>query len=287
MDLSSYACAFGNCDEMFFESRHKWWAHEMEVHRKKWICAMCGIEQPNIVATKVHLQTKHSDQVSLDQVDDIAQRFGQPLAHTPATDCPLYDYPAVLRRRGYSDEDMELLSTDKFGRHLGRHLEQLALFVLPNTDLVYEEDHVSDTGDHDHQGESDADEGDGEPSVSQLSEPDLLQKVFDEVFLQHSAYEMLTKPPDLAMRWQPLHDFTPPKNDFDTEDADLLPVRQEPIFGGDLYTPGWARGIGSRKEGFCAHCPGSHWVNIPDGSYKFHLTYFHGVPDSGVSLPRP
>lgn len=199
----------------------------MEVHRKKWICAMCGIEQPTIVAIKAHLQTKHSDQVSLDQVNDIAHRFGRPLTHIPASDCPLCDYPAVLRRQGYSDEDAELLTADKFGRHLGRHLEQLALFVLPIADLMYEEDHVSDTGGHDHQGESDSDEGEGESSVSLLSEPGLIQKLFDEAALQHSAPETLPKSPDLAMRWQPPHDFTPPEEDSDTEDADLFPeVRQ-------------------------------------------------------------
>jgi hypothetical protein len=33
--------------------------------------------------------------------------------------------------------------------------------------------------------------------------------------------------------------------------------------------------------------PGLHLVNITDGSYRLHLTYFHGVPDSGVPRPRP
>lgn len=108
-----------------------------------------------------------------------------------------------------------------------------------------------------------------------------------EVAELHASCEIFKTPPNLALRWQPPQDFTPPPEDFDTDNADLLPVRQDPIFGGDLHTPGWARGNGAQKEGYCARCPTFHWVNVPDGSYGSHLTYFHGVPDSGVPLPRP
>ncbi|RMZ79301.1 hypothetical protein DV737_g3445, partial [Chaetothyriales sp. CBS 132003] len=285
-DLSSYTCVFDDCDEMFFESAQKWWVHEMEAHRKKWTCGMCDSKQPNFTAMKEHLHLQHSDMVPLDQIEDVAYRFGRPVGLIDAADCPLCDYTGILRRRGYSDEEIVQIPADKFGWHLARHLEQLALFVLPNADLVDEEEGMSGYGGHDHNDlESEADGS--ETGELLLTDPDLIQKLSEATAEEKSAPEALSQPPDLAMRWQPPHDFTPPLEDFDTQDVDLLPVRQEPIYGGDLHTPGWARGLGNHKEGFCARCPVSHWVNITDGSYCFHLTYFHGVPDSGVPLPRP
>lgn len=259
----------------------------MGTHRKKWTCALCSSQAWTIVDMKVHLQEYHSDAFRTDELDDVVHKFGKPLTHVAASDCPLCDYSAILKRRGYSDSELSHLTAEKFGSHLGRHLEQLALFALPNADLVSIDGDVSEGGEPDRGIESDIEEEADESVIQMLSEPDLVQKLFEETALQHFAPEKLPEPPDLAMRWQPPHDFTPPEEDFDTEDADLLPMRQEPIYGGDLHTPGWARGWGKRVEGFCARCPVSHWVNISDGSYNFHLTFFHGVPDSGVPLPRP
>ncbi|KAI2638009.1 ankyrin repeat-containing domain protein [Hypomontagnella submonticulosa] len=283
-DLSSYTCTFPNCDEIFFESRHKWWAHEMECHRKQWECGMCNARPPNRTKMVEHLKEVHGDQIPKGYEETVTNRFGRPMPHIAAADCPLCDYSGILRRRGYAEEETQHLSPEKFGRHLGRHLEQLALFVLPTSDLVGEDD-ISDA-DAEESGGNDSDDGASEVGIEVLPEPDLVQKLAEIASAQDSP-ENFSKPPDLAMRWQPPQDFTPPSSDFHIDDVDLLPARQEPIFGGDLHTPGWARGLGSRKEGFCARCPVFHWVNIPDGSYAFHLTYFHGVPASGVPLPRP
>ncbi len=285
-DLSSYTCVFGDCDETFFESRQKWWAHELEVHRKSWACGMCGSREPSFPAMKEHLNAKHGDHVPVNQIEDVALRFGRPLRHINAADCPLCDYAGAMRRRGCSDREIARVPTDKFSRHLGRHLEQLALFVLPNTDMIDGKDDMSDDGSHDRS-DIDSDEDGSEAGAQLLSGPDLVQKLSEAAAEGKFAPEILSEPPNLAMRWQPPQDFTPSLEDFDTYEVDLFPVRQEPIYGGDLHTSGWTRGLGDQKEGFCARCPVSHWVNIPDDSYRFHLTYFHGVPDSGVPLPRP
>jgi len=285
-DLSSYTCLAENCGELFFESRRKWWAHEMEAHRRNWTCGLCKARLPNMAAVKGHLQAAHGDHVRDDQLDDVAARFGRPVTHFPASDCPLCDYPSILRQRGLSEQEIAQVPAEKFGRHLARHLEQLALFVLPSTDLIDEDVLTDEERERGEESNSDVDSECGLHET--LPEEKLVQKLLDVISSQpHHAHDKLSGSPNLAMRWQPPQDFTPPLEDFDAEDPDNLPVRQEPIYGGDLHTAGWARGTGSRMEGFCARCPVSHWVNIADGSYRFHLTYFHGVPDSGVSLPRP
>ncbi|KAI0451144.1 ankyrin repeat-containing domain protein [Xylaria acuta] len=238
----------------------------------RYCCNMIEIQGKNAwqIAMVEHLKSVHHDQIPKGQEEIVTSRFGRPISHINAADCSLCDYP---------------IFSVVFGRHLSRHLEQLALFVLPISDLVGR-DETSDA-EALKSTESDNDDGGSERGIEILSEPDLVQKLDDITSAQNGPPEALSKPPDLAMRWQPPQDFTPPLDDFYTNDVDLLPARQEPIFGGDLHTPGWARGFGSRKEGFCARCPVSHWVNISDGSYAFHLSYFHGVPASGVPLPRP
>jgi hypothetical protein len=257
-DLSSYTCLAENCDETFFEFRKKWWAHEMESHRKKWTCGICKANLASMATMKSHIWEAHADQVHVDQINDVACRFGRPVTYFHASDCPLCDYPALLRQRGLSEEEIARIPVDKFGRHLGRHLEQLALFVLPSTDLATEDD----MSDEEREGKSDSGDSDSECRQHEaLPEPELMQKLAEIICLQQNKDpERLAGSPDLAMRWQPPQDFTPPLEDFDAEDAEGLPVRQEPIYGGDLHTPGWARGTGSRKEGFCARCPVSHWT---------------------------
>ena len=291
-DLSSYSCTFERCGELFFESKHKWWAHENEFHRRRWSCEMCrssSQQHADLAALTDHLQSAHPAQVPPQQAEGLAQRFGRPLAYIDAADCPLCDYPNVLRRRGgHTEEEIRRIPNRKFGRHLGRHLEQLALFVLPHDDLMDDDDDDEDGLSDDDAGKDDSssDSSDADTRLS-LSGPDLVKKL-SEVAARHSrAPDVFAEPPDLAMRWQPPQDFTPPSVDFEAEDAELLPSRQEPLYGGDLHTAGWVRGSGDCKEGFCARCPVSHWVTIPDGSYRFHLTYFHGVPESGIPLPRP
>ncbi|KAI1327596.1 ankyrin repeat-containing domain protein [Xylariaceae sp. FL0255] len=285
-DLSSYTCTFPNCDEVFFESRHKWWNHEMEHHRKQWQCGVCGLQQPDKMAMETHLLSVHDDQIPKGREDVVVNRFGRPVSQINADECSLCDYSEILRRRhGVAGKIQYLLSPEKFSRHLGRHLEQLALFVLPSSDLI-SLDQASDA--HATDDEESADEyAESEHEDDMLSDLELVQKLVEIASAESSPPERLSKPPELALRWQPPQDFTPPLNDFYTDDVDLLPTRQEPLYGGDLHTSGWARGLGYQKEGFCARCPVSHWVNIADGSYAFHLTYFHGVPDSGVPLPRP
>ncbi|KAK0704394.1 hypothetical protein B0H67DRAFT_557217 [Lasiosphaeris hirsuta] len=299
---NAWHCTFERCDEIFFESKHKWWAHENESHRKRWSCGICHTPRPNLAAMTDHLRTAHPDQVPEHQAEVVACRFSRPLAYIDAADCPLCDYPDVLRRRGgYTDQEIRRIPNDKFGRHLGRHLEQLALFVLPFSDLAGDEHEASDADGGGGGGGGGGSGGGGEDSESDrgdassvgmvrprdLSVPDLVEKLSQVAARHNRDPAMLAKPPDLAMRWQPPQDFTPPAGDFAADEASLLPARQEPLYGGDLHTAGWTRGLGDRKEGFCARCPAPHWVNIPDGSYRFHLTYFHGVPESGVPLPRP
>ncbi|KAK3933560.1 ankyrin repeat-containing domain protein [Diplogelasinospora grovesii] len=253
----------------------------MEVHRKRWSCEMCDEICHSLRKMEAHLRERHSERVQPGQVVALAQRLGRPLEKVGAASCPLCDYKAVIERRtgsiNASDQPPEL-TPKAFGKHVARHLEQLALFVLPWQDLDGGGGGDDGMADSDDTSESSPDE------ESDVGEEEMQRQAADVDILEILAAEAALEPavanvfPDLAMRWQPPHDFTPPEEDFDTDDPDLFPLRQVPLYGGDLFTPGWARGPGAWHEGYCARCPTGHW---------FHMTYLHGVPSTGVPLPRP
>jgi len=185
-----------------------------------------------------------------------------------------------------------MVRPEQFRSHLGRHLEQLALFVLPKGSLM--QDHEDD-GEGKPPSEpgsapsTDAeDEDDGNQSCPFGGMDDSLDDI-SQILASHAepSHHLLDSAPALALGWQPPHNFTPPAEDFEIDDPDFIPRREESTFRGDLFTPGWVRGYGNMKEGYCARCKVGHWVNIPSGTYEFHLTYLHGLPSTGLPLPRP
>lgn len=82
------------------------------------------------------MERQHADHFNNTQLDSLVAQAGKSLQRIPASACPLCDYDTVLRRRmnigeaTLSDAEPILLKPKAFATHLGRHLEQLALFVL-------------------------------------------------------------------------------------------------------------------------------------------------------------
>lgn len=134
----------------------------------------------------------------------------------------------------------------QFRSHLGRHLEQLALFVLPKRSLVQDDDEglppnpPSDAESIDSEGDDEHIRGDED--VEQSLEDLFAMMAIDTDHTPH----LLSSAPDLALGWQPPHDSTPLAADFETEDPDMIPRREESMFGGDLFTPGWVRSYNNR-----------------------------------------
>lgn len=263
------------------------------------------------------------------QLTALATRSARPLYRIQASACPLCDYEAAIKRRLSSNPDEGPITVPirTFRNHLGRHLEQLALFVLPKQDLTEQEDDVGDTmvaiegqitisgdtGESDDNEQSTSDTGSEQknpgsrvsmlkrqPQNQSKASAEIKNRVSDiarhmnEVLAQYindptieERFEILESPPDLAFKWMPPMDFTPDAKDFEVDDDDLVPRREEPMFGGDIFTPGWVRGYGPRKEGFCGRCNPGAWHNIEDSTYENNLTYMHGIASSGLSLPRP
>ncbi|KAI9668917.1 MAG: hypothetical protein M1829_005229 [Trizodia sp. TS-e1964] len=194
-----------------------------------------------------------------------------------------------------------------FRAHLGRHLEQIALFVLPRSELMELPDApVQSTAAHHGDREPIektllSDDSEAEHENINLTPQSESQKTIDDeplmqldmvneketIFISHNIQTELTTAPELAMGWLPPMNFTPPEKDFEAENTDCIPRREDSMFGGDLFTPGWVRGYDKEKEGFCGRCEPGVWHNIDNLSYENDLTYRHGIDSSGIPLPRP
>ena len=277
---------------------------------------------------ETHMKMQHSGTFLESQLPALAARSARPLQHIPASACPLCDYEAIVKRKLNLDASSEPITVriHTFRNHLGRHLEQLALFVLPRQEVI-EQAHGTVRSDAANEGEVmlSGQAGDSDDSEGMRSEPEAKQENSESsldlrgnqstmetilgaevagmtheiastllgeaqtkgVLETDDLPEVSDSAPDLAFIWMPPMDFTPPEEDFEVDDDDLLPRREDSMFGGDIFTPGWVRGYGKDKEGFCGRCDPGDWHNIEDSSYEKNLTYMHGIASSGLSLPRP
>ena len=262
------------------------------------------------------MRVKHSGTFVENQLPALASRSARPLQRIAASACPLCDFESVVRRRTDPMVITEPLTVKMqvFRNHLGRHLEQLALFVLPKEEVIERKDDTANSAvataaeDRGPWQVSDSDESEGDlssPKVSsesndsrRLSEDSttdadpakmvsMLMANDNLIAETEDLQDNVDSVPDLAFVWMPPMDFTPPEKDFEVEDEDLIPRREEPMFGGDIYTPGWVRGYGKTREAFCGRCNPGVWHNIDDLSYEKNLTYMHGIASTGLSLPRP
>jgi len=134
-DLRPYVCTSQNCltpDHMFGTCR-EWFRHELELHRREWFCDISDCTQifETSSAFRQHTLLTHpdvgvdGDMLLLKQHEQVSSR---------ESNCPLCGISMMAQ---------------KLKGHLGRHLQQIALFVLPGS-------HSEESGD----GESDYDESD-------------------------------------------------------------------------------------------------------------------------------
>ncbi len=272
------------------------------------------------------MKTQHSETFLDSQLPALTGRAARPLQRIAASACPLCDYESIVRRKSGAEITTEPITVriQTFRNHLARHLEQLALFVLPKREVI-EQPGDMPKSDAANEGEGmmsgqapDSDDSEAIRSDTSAERIDIPcdsdfkdDQTIDQMMTGVELAEMTSalvatldgsnesilgiedmledvdSAPALAFVWMPPMDFTPPTQCFEVEDEDLVPRREEPMFGGDIFTPGWVRGYGKHKEAFCGRCNPGVWHNIEDLSYEKNLTYMHGIASTGLSLPRP
>lgn len=121
-DLQPYMCTFANCaraDNMF-ERRTDWFRHETQLHRKEF---SCNVQGHNSFEDKKgfikHMEHEHGESTTQAQLLSVLALCERPLETTQSS-CPLCH-----------SEDAKDLTPKRLEKHLGRHMETLAMFALP------------------------------------------------------------------------------------------------------------------------------------------------------------
>ncbi|RSL56987.1 hypothetical protein CEP54_008523 [Fusarium duplospermum] len=121
-DLRPYVCTFEHCQnpDKLYVSRHEWIYHELQIHRRKYVCKDCPKTYSSRTEMSAHVQEHYGESISNAQLGVILDL------------CDQQDDGM----NGEKDECLvcgEELSFLALQRHLATHMEDMALFVLPNT----------------------------------------------------------------------------------------------------------------------------------------------------------
>lgn len=134
-DIRAWTCTFEDCSSGLFEDRDSWFQHELEQHRRQWICHEC----PNTVYTsrqaiEAHVQIVHPT-LPAEVIPTIIDSSSRPVTEVEASACPLCDEwqeGLIAKATGLGLSITNVVAPlHDFRRHLGHHLEQLALFAIP------------------------------------------------------------------------------------------------------------------------------------------------------------
>ncbi|KAJ5721902.1 C2H2 type zinc finger domain protein [Penicillium malachiteum] len=127
-DLRPYVCTFDNCQNAgkLYVSRHEWIYHELQIHRRKFVCQECDKAYPGRKELAKHLDQHHAGSIPPNRLEiflDLCER-----------------------QIDLSDDQIEAclicgqeLTLHELQGHIGGHMEDLALFVLPSTSEDNEE----------------------------------------------------------------------------------------------------------------------------------------------------
>ena len=125
-DLQPYVCAFEGCSigEETYESRHRWFNHEMQSHYRVWPClAHCNevfqIREELEEHVRAHIE-QNIPPAQLKIFVDLTARY-------PDKVNTEFEYPLCTSK---------IAGATSLEKHLGRHLEGLTLFALPHPESV-------------------------------------------------------------------------------------------------------------------------------------------------------
>ncbi|RGP65706.1 transcription factor [Fusarium longipes] len=120
-DLRPYTCVFSHCIEstIDFDRRHNWQLHVSKNHWRSWSCPF-KCQQPFSSAPELsrHINNHHLPNGSEEELKAITALGDKPAPEDTSSQCLLC---------GHSTTGLK-----KYIKHVGRHLEQLALFTLPD-----------------------------------------------------------------------------------------------------------------------------------------------------------
>ncbi|KAL2675763.1 hypothetical protein Neosp_011954 [[Neocosmospora] mangrovei] len=144
-DLRPYTCLFSRCTDSNtdFDRRHQWQLHVAQYHWRSWSCPFkCRGMFPSSLELEDHIRHQHLPNASNEHLNAVVARGEVPEPCDISKECPLCEH-IVSGLKSYV-------------KHVGRHLEQLALFALPDIKYELPEENVESDEQNDVGSEMDA-----------------------------------------------------------------------------------------------------------------------------------
>ncbi|KAF8544190.1 hypothetical protein BDD12DRAFT_648095, partial [Trichophaea hybrida] len=146
-DIRPYVCTFEDCtiSDHLFKTRHQWFNHEMDEHRREWFCNASGCQKVFEFRDQFenHVTRCHSEMFAQNRINGVIDQCERPINSEQS--CPLCSLGVSISR---------------LRSHLGHHLQQVALFVLRGSsdgDIDINENGEEDEEDEDEMSEVDDD----------------------------------------------------------------------------------------------------------------------------------
>jgi hypothetical protein len=139
-DLKAYVCTLGKgeCDNRLFRDKQSWFEHELQCHRKQWVCILC--DQSTFTTPgqlDAHLEAQHPEiPIRGNQVSVFQNACERAVSTITASECPFCDELEAprrilnLRSKSKDPSNNLVVKPDLFRDHVASHLEQVALIIL-------------------------------------------------------------------------------------------------------------------------------------------------------------
>ncbi|KAI1117726.1 hypothetical protein F5Y14DRAFT_321282 [Nemania sp. NC0429] len=125
-DLQPYICTFEQCPSPVFGSRHEWFQHEMDNHRRQWSCILCR-DSAKIFLHKNdmenHLRSSHAESVTTAQLGWLLEACDRPLLKSATLYCVFCDQ--------WDPNTQASQNATIYGRHVAQHLQTISLASIP------------------------------------------------------------------------------------------------------------------------------------------------------------
>jgi hypothetical protein len=117
-DIRPYVCTFEDCQDAgkLYASRNDWMYHELQIHRRQFVCWECHVAYPNRHSMQDHIRSAHPTAFGHSQMPIVLDLCSRQVSETFQTHCVL------------CGKELQLLELQS---HLAAHLEEIALFILP------------------------------------------------------------------------------------------------------------------------------------------------------------
>ena len=256
-------------------------------HRREWFCPLCNLVYHDKLKARMHIIQHYGNPDDQNQVDLLLQTSSRLPEHLSAGDCPFCDWSTILRKRNITSKEHDLtVPSRRFMKHLGRHLEEIALFVVPQPEeYQVDSDDIGSNAVHAAQGEDSA-------TNSTLSS-------FNSKRLSVSSEYNQGLTSDDADRG-PCPHFNCGKYIHEGLKSHMLEHQDErpekcPLSTCEYHTKGFARRYDRNRHTLthykgnivCGFCPGTLAKSFTRADvFKRHLTSVHGVEQTPPNARR-